>query len=136
VPRRAPGALIRYKEHVAGEVYPAHTDLTPNRLDPDGYLPKDVAAKSQLSWTEADVQPELRGFAYCDHVQNIDGLPSYINVAINMHRIVNRINGEVIEEYPPRATGNGRTRFDFALERDEYIYLYRDFGLVNIFGGL
>src|SRR5438445_11530962 len=28
MPRREPGALIRYKEQVAGAVYPARTDLT------------------------------------------------------------------------------------------------------------
>ena len=121
---------------MAGEVYPARTDLTPNRLGPDGYLPKEVAAKSLLSWAEAEARPELRGFAYCDKVPNIDGLPSFINVGMNLGRVVNRINGEVIQGYPPRATGAGRTSFSFALERDEYVYLYRDDGLVNIFGGL
>jgi hypothetical protein len=72
------------------------------------------------------MRPELRGFAYCDDVHNIDGHPSFIDVGLNLRRIVNRINGELIQEYPPRQAGNtGRTNFAFALERDEYVFFYR-----------
>jgi hypothetical protein len=133
LPRTAPGAQIRYTDRVAGAVYPARTDLTPNRLDPDGYLPKGVAW-SQLSLAEAETRPELRGFAYCDSVDNIDGLPSFITPSLN--KLVRRINGEVIQEYPRRADGLSESSHGFALERDEYVYFFRRYGLVNIFGGL
>jgi hypothetical protein len=135
--RREPGALIFFREYVAGTMFPSRTDLTPNLLDPDGHLPQEMAGKSLLSWSETELRPELRGFAYCDNVQNIDGLPSAISGTLNLYRFVNRINGEVIQEYPPRNAGkNGRTNFALALERDEYVYFYRNYGLSNIFGGL
>jgi hypothetical protein len=136
LPRHEPGALIMLRDYVSGTVYPARTDLTPNILAPDGQLPEAVAAKPYLSWAEAEMRPELRGFAYCDNVHNIDGLPSHISVSMSGLRLINRINGEAIQEYPPRPTGGGRGNFAFALERDEYVFFYRTYGLSDIFGGL
>jgi hypothetical protein len=136
LPRRKPGAQIFYTRRVAGAVFPARTDLTPNSLRRDGSLPSEIAARPFLSWADADLRPELRGFAYCNRVHNVIGLPTVIDLGANILRIVNRIDGQAIQEYPPRQIGHGRSNFDFAFERDEYVIFYRTYGLTSIFGGL
>jgi hypothetical protein len=134
LPRRQPGAGILYRRFVSGAVYPARSDVSFNRLDSEGNLPAELMAKPHLSWAEAEIRPELRGFAYCDRVENIANQPSSIKSQTLPY--VNRINAEAIQEYPPRQTGHGRSNFDIALERDEYIYFYRYYSVANIFGGL
>lgn len=130
LPRHAPGALILATGHVVGAVYPAKSDLSLNRLDVSGELPAEIKAKSRISYAEATVSPELKGFAYCDVVRNIDGVPSAINDPGNVY--ANRINGKQINE----ELGRFATNFDYAFERDEYVYFYKLYSLVNIFGGL
>lgn len=130
LPRRTPGALIFFPGHVVGAVYPATSDLSLNHLDTAGELPAELKAKSRLSWAEANTSPQLKGFAFCDIVDNISGKPSAINDPGNAN--ANRINGKQINEDLNRVT----TSFDYAFERDEYVYFYKRYSLVNIFGGL
>jgi len=129
-PRHMPGAVIFYKGHVAGDVYPAMSDLSLDRLDDAGELPSAIKAKSKKSYAEATVDPKLKGFAYCDVVDGIDGEPSAIGV---VQPLANRINGEPINDELMRYS----TNFDYAFERDEYVFFYKRYPLVNIvFGGL
>ncbi|WP_316184265.1 MULTISPECIES: hypothetical protein [unclassified Bradyrhizobium] len=130
LPRHKPGALIFFAGHVVGDVFPATSDLSLNRLDAAGQLPAEVKAKSRKSYADVNVRPELKGFAYCDVVWNIDGLPSEINDPGNPN--ANRINGQPINEELERHTGD----FDYAFERDEYVYFRKRYSLVNIFGGI
>ncbi|MGJ4947298.1 hypothetical protein [Bradyrhizobium sp. HKCCYLS20291] len=134
LPRLKAGAVMYRADDVAGAIYPARTDFTPNLLGPDGRLPPDIAAKTNVSWTATEVLPELRGFAYCDTLSNVTGFPSYIDWQLNLGRTVNRINGELIQE--AHEDGGGRTRSGAAIERDEYVYFFREYELVNILGGL
>jgi hypothetical protein len=130
LPRRKPGAMIFFTGHVVGALYPASSDLSLNRLDAAGELQADIKTKSRMSWAEATVSPQLEGFAYCDKVDNIDGIPSSINDPGKVY--VARINGELIDDELQRVVRN----FDFAFERDEYVYFNKVYSLVNIFGGL
>jgi hypothetical protein len=131
LPRRKPGAMIFFTGHVAGEVYPASSDLSLNRLDAAGELSAEINAKTRMGYSEANVSPELKGFATCDVVRNIAGVPSAINFPAG-RLYANRINGEQINEELQRSGSN----FDYAFERDENIYFYKDYSLVTIFGGL
>lgn len=130
LPRRRPGALIFFASNVVGDLYPASSDLSMNRLDAAGQLPAEIKAKARKSYADATVRPELKGFAFCDVVWNIDGLPSEISYPGNPN--ANRINGQQINEELNRATGD----FAYAFERDEYVHFYKRYSLVNIFGGL
>jgi hypothetical protein len=64
--RREPGAQIFFNRQVAGAVYPARSDLSINRLQPSGELSAEMKAKERLDYSAVEVQPELRGFAFCD----------------------------------------------------------------------
>jgi hypothetical protein len=130
LPRHKPGALIFFTGYVVGDVYPATSDLSLNRLDAAGQLPAEIEEKARKSYTDVNVSPELKGFAFCDVVWNIDGLPSAINAPGNPN--ANRINGQQINEELQRIT----TDFAYAFERDEYVYFYKRYLLMNIFGGL
>jgi len=131
LPRRKPGAVIFFGGHVVGEVYPASSDLSLNRLDAAGELPAEVKAKERMGYSEANVSPDLKGFALCDVVRNIDAVPSAINFPTG-RRYANRINGEQINEELQRSSSN----FDYAFARDEYVYFYKSYSLVSLFGGL
>lgn len=128
--RRKPGAQIFFTQRVVGDLYPASSDLSMNRLDAAGHLSGEIGAKARKSFAEVNVRPELKGFAYCDVVWNIDGLPSEINDPGNPN--ANRIDGQQIYETLYRKSGD----FDYAFERDEYVYFYNRYALVSIFGGL
>jgi hypothetical protein len=131
VPRRQPGAEIRFADRVVGDVYPARTDLSLNQLGSDGELPLAIKAKSKLSWSEAEVRPDLRGFAYCDAtIFRIAGVPDRLHD--NTAHYVNLINGVPIGEELEIVT----TNTDFAFERDEYVVFSRTYQLGDIFGGL
>jgi hypothetical protein len=129
--RRQPGAEISFARRVTGDVYPARTDLSLNRLGPDGQLPPEIEVKSRLSWSEAEVRPELKGFAFCDRgVFNVEGTPERLhNLSV---RKLNGVDGEPISE-ELQLVG---TNFDFAFERDERVVFYRNYQLADIFGGL
>lgn len=130
LPRHKPGALIFFADHVVGDVYPASSDLSMNRLDAAGQLSAEIRAKARKSYADVTVRPELKGFAFCEVVWNIDGVPSEISHPGNPN--ANRINGQQINEELNRVTGD----FAYAFERDEYVYFYKLYSLVNIFGGL
>ncbi len=130
LPRHKPGALIFFTGHVVGDLYPASSDLSFNHLDAAGELPAEIQTKSRRSYTDVNVRPELKGFAYCDVVWNIDGVPS--EISSNSNPNANRINGQPINEDLERHTGD----FDYAFERDEYVYFRKRYSFVNIFGGL
>ncbi|WP_420970807.1 hypothetical protein [Bradyrhizobium sp. B120] len=130
LPRHKPGALIFYTGHVVGDVYPASSDLSLNRLDDAGHLPAEIEAKPRKSHADVSVRPELKGFAFCDVVLNIAGLPSVISNFGNPN--ANRINGQQINEELNRVTGD----FGYAFERDQYIYFRERYSLVSVFGGL
>jgi hypothetical protein len=130
LPRRKPGAVIFFSSHVVGEVYPASSDLSLNRLDAAGELSAEINAKARMGYSEANVSPELKGFAFCDVVRNIEGVPSAINFPGRLY--ANRINGEQINEELQRSGSN----FDYAFARDENVYFYKSYSLVSIFGGL
>ncbi|QQO14351.1 hypothetical protein JJB99_34510 [Bradyrhizobium diazoefficiens] len=130
LPRHKPGALIFFKERVAGDVYPASSDLSMNRLDAAGLLPAEIRAKARKSYIDVNVGYKLKGFAFCDVVWNIDGLPSEINDPGNLN--ANRIDGQQINEELNRVTGD----FGHAFERDEYVFFRVRLSVANIFGGL
>lgn len=109
---------------------PASSDLSLNRLDAAGELSAEVKAKERMGYSEAKVSPELKGFALCDVVRNIDGLPSAINSAGRLY--ANRIDGKEISEELQRIGSN----FDYAFQRDENVYFYKSYSLVSLFGGL
>jgi hypothetical protein len=127
--RREPGAEIFFKRQVEGDVYPARTDLSINRLEPGGELPAEMKAKERLDYSAVEVQPELRGFAFCDaSVVSIDDVPKWPN----QYRYANRINGEQISEALPM---NG-LNYDIAFERDEYIIFLRTYEFATSFAKL
>ncbi len=130
LPRRRPGAVIFFTRHVVGDVFPANSDLSINRFDAAGELPPEINAKARMDYAEVNVSPELKGFAFCDVVRNIDSVPFAINDPGRLY--ANRINGEQIDEELQRVGSN----FDYAFERDENVYFYKNYSLVNIFGGL
>jgi hypothetical protein len=132
LPRRKPGAVMVFNRYVVGEVYPASSDLSLNRLDAAGELLPEIKSKSEMSRADAIVRPQLKGFAYCDVVDNIDDIPTFINDpgAGYMNRM--KINGEAINEDLSRIASTTET----AYERDKYVYFYKIYSLVNIFGGL
>lgn len=130
LPRHRPGALIFFTGQVVGDVYPASSDLSMNRLDAAGQLSAEIRAKARMSYADVSVRPELKGFAFCDVVGNIDGVPSEISYPGNPN--ANRINGQQINEDLNRVTGD----FAYAFERDQYVYFYKRYSLANIFGGL
>jgi hypothetical protein len=130
VPRHKPGGLVVYRSHVIGDAYPAASDLSLDRLGATGELPEEIREKSPRSWEEATVEPKLRGFAYCDIVNNIQDMPAAVRVLGQTY--VNRVNGEPINDELVRVA----TNFDYAFERDEYVFFYKSYPLVNIRGGL
>jgi hypothetical protein len=127
--RREPGAEIFFNRQVEGDVYPARTDLSINRLEPGGELPAAMRAKERLDYSAVEVQPELRGFAFCDSsVISIKNVPKWPN----QYRYANRINGEQISE----VLGKHGTNYDIAFERDEYILFLRTYEFANGFANL
>ena len=130
VARHEPGGLVVYARHVGGDLYPAKSDISLDRLDDAGELPAEIKAKSRKSWADATVDPKLKGFAYCDRVSNIDGEPSSISV---IQLLATRINGEPISE---EALTWHQDQFDYAFERDEYVFFYKLYPMVSLFSGL
>jgi hypothetical protein len=133
LPRRAAGAVIFYNQRVEGDLYPAKTDLTINRLTPDGELPAEARTKEKLDWSAAEIKPQLRGFAWCNGPEpgvTIADLPP--RVFSNNNRNVNRINGEAISE----KLQSYSTNFNIAFERDEYVVFSRNYQLASSFGAL
>jgi hypothetical protein len=128
VSRHKPGGLVVYTGHVGGDLYPAASDLSIDRLDAAGEMLPEIKAKQRKSWADATVDPNLKGFAYCDIADNIDNTPA----AINSHSNANRVNGEPISDELTRVG----TNFDYAFERDESVFFYKVYPLVNIWGGL
>jgi hypothetical protein len=127
LPRRQPGAQIFFIRHLVGEIYPAWSDRTIGRLDEKGQYPTAVSGKPRPIWAEADVRPGMRGFAYCDGVNNIDGLPYSGRFSFE-----SRVNGQPISDELERPPTNP---FPF-YERDEFLFLHESYSLVNIRGGL
>jgi hypothetical protein len=103
--------------------------------DPCGYLPDrhrpgiDVMGKKSSLRAEAKVDPQLKGFAYCDVVNDIDEVPSAVEV---FQPLANRISDKPISDELMRVD----TNFDYALEPDEFVFLYKVYPLVKIWGGL
>ncbi|MDH6259669.1 hypothetical protein [Bradyrhizobium sp. BR13661] len=129
--RREPGAVIFFNRQVEGDVYPAHTDLSINRLEPSGELPAEMNAKERLDYSAAEIKPELRGFAFCDSsIVSIDGAPQW--PPKYLYRNANRINGEAISEQ----LAKWGTNYFFAFERDEYIIFLRMYELASSFAKL
>lgn len=130
LPRRQPGAVIFFKRYVAGDLYPARIDRSVNLLRADGELPSDIKAQAEPPRIEAEVRPELRGFAYCDDtvfkIEEVPGgfygTPAYLS----------EINGKAInEKFQSWSRGSS---LDF--ERDEFAILPRRYQIGSIFGGL
>ena len=129
VSRHRPGGLVFYTNHVGGDVYPATSDFSLDRLDSSGELPREIKEKSKKSYAEATVDPKLKGFAYCDVVDGIDGEPSATGL---LQPLANRINSEPINDEVRNGIG-----FDYAFERDVYAFFYKRYPLINIvLGGL
>jgi hypothetical protein len=138
--RRQPNAVVGshkpppgsadFNDHpVSGDLYPARTDLSLDRLDDGGELLPEIKAKPQLSWSEVQVKPELRGFAYCERtVFSIASLPDQLFK--NGYRYLNKINGETVEQQVV-STSEGT-----AFERDEYAIFPHTYQIGSIFGGL
>lgn len=131
VARHKPGGLVLHPKHVIGDIYPAASDLSLDRLDAAGNLPVEIKTKSKKNYAEATIDPKLKGFAYCDRVDAIDGVPSEATV---LQPLANRINGEAISE---DALTWHQAGFNYAFDRDEYVFFYKLYPLVSIaFGGL
>ncbi|KJC40905.1 hypothetical protein [Bradyrhizobium sp. LTSP857] len=129
--RREPGAVIFFNRQVEGDVYPAHTDLSINKLEPTGELPAELSAKERLDYSAAETKPELRGFAFCDSsIVSIDGAPQWPSKYL--YRNANRIDGEAISEQ----LAKWGTNYDIAFERDEYIIFLRTYELASGFAKL
>jgi hypothetical protein len=131
VARHKPGGLVARTSHVVGDLYPAASDFSLDRLDADGELPAEIKVKPKKSYADVTIDPKLKGFAYCDRVQGINGVSSSIG---NSVPAMNRINGDPISDDALTWHPFG---FDYAFERDEYVFFYKAYPLVNIvFGGL
>jgi hypothetical protein len=131
LPTSKPEVRFLSKDSAVGALYPAKSDLSFDRLDDSGELPAEIKAKSRKSYAEVNVDPQLKGFAYCDMVPYVGEVPSAVSVN---QRLADRINGELINE---ALSGNGNISFDHAFERDEYVIFQRSYWLANIvFGGL
>jgi len=129
--RREPGAVIFFSRQVEGDVYPAHTDLSINRLEPTGELAAEMRAKERLDYSAAEIKPELRGFAFCDSsIVSINGAPQW--PPKYLYRNVNRVNGEAISEQLAKYG----TNYSIAFERDEYIIFLRIYELASSFAKL
>jgi hypothetical protein len=127
--RREPGAEIFFNRNVEGDVYPARSDLSINRLEPSGELSAEMKAKERLDYSAVEIQPGLRGFAFCDtSVISIGGVPKWPN----QYRYANRINGQQISE----TLMEQGTNYDIAFERDEYILFFRTYELASGFAKL
>lgn len=132
LPANRPEVKFLSKNSAVGALYPAKSDLSLNRLDDAGELPHEIKVKSRKSYAEADVDPKLRGFLYCDRVQNISGVPSAVSV---IQPLANRINGDSISE--EALSWHEGNRFLDIFERDEYVIFDRVYSLVDVvFGGL
>jgi hypothetical protein len=124
-----PGSVDFNVHPVSGDLYPARTDLSLNRLDDGGELLPEIKAKPQLSWSEVQVEPELRGFAYCERtIFSIASLPGQLFK--NGYRYLNKINGATVEQQVVSTTEGT------AFERDEYAIFPHTYQIGSIFGGL
>lgn len=130
LPRRQPGAVIFFKRYVAGDVYPARIDRSVNLLRADGELPPEIKAKPEPPRIDAEMRPDLRGFAYCDDtVFKIEEMPGgFYGTPVYL----SEINGKAINE----ERESWREGPDLVFEHDEYVALPRRFQIGNIFGGL
>lgn len=134
VARHKPGGLVFYTRRVEGDVYPATSDLSFDRLDGDGEPPPEIKAKAEKSYADATVDPKLKGFAYCDRVGNIADLPSAIRIVPREGKpqpLANRVNGAPIIDELAQPVSN----FDYAFDRDEYVFFYRVYPMINVLSG-
>jgi hypothetical protein len=129
VARHTPGGHVLRTRHVIGDVYPAVSDFSLDRLGSDGELPVEIKAKPKKAYADVTVEPKLKGFAYCDRVRGIDGVPLSIG---NSVPAMNRINGDPVSE---DALTWHKFGFDYAFERDEYVFFYKFYPLVDILSG-
>jgi hypothetical protein len=131
LPRHKPGAEIFYGGRVSGDVYPATSDISLNLLNEAGELPSEIKAKAKKSYADVIVDPKLRGFAYCDSVYNVAATPA--DISLNQ-LMTDRVNGEQISEDALRWH---EWQFKYAFERDEYVFFFKRYPMVNaVFGGL
>lgn len=130
LPRRQPGAVIFFKRYVAGDVYPARIDRSVNLLRADGQLPSEIKAKPEPPRIDAEMRPDLRGFAYCDDtVFKIEEMPGgFYGTPVYL----SEINGKAINE----ERESWREGPDLVFEHDEHVVLPRRYQIGNIFGGL
>jgi hypothetical protein len=128
--RRAPGALIFFSARVAGDVYPARSDLTLSKLDQDGNFPPNILAKPRLVWADAEIKSDLLGFGYCDRVHDIANLPFYNRGPATQYE--NRINRQAIDSKLFRPINEPSV----VLQGDEYMFFYRPYTINTLFGGL
>jgi hypothetical protein len=131
VARHKPGGLVGRTSHVVGDLYPAASDLSLNRLDGTGHMPDEIKLKLKKSFADVAVDLKLKGFAYCDRADAIDGVPLE---ATALQPLANRINGESVSE---DALTWHMVDFDYAFERDDHVIFYKLYPLVHaVFGGL
>ena len=131
VARHKPGGVVAPTSRVVGDLYPAASDLSLDRLDGTGNLPDEIKSKSKKSHADVTIGPKLKGFAYCDRADNIDGVPTD---ATALQPLVDRIDGETVSE---DALTSHPAGFDYAFERDDHVFFYKSYPLVNaVFGGL
>ena len=117
-----------------GAIYPVLTDVTLNNLGPDDRLRPDLASKAKLTFADAQVRPELRGFVHC----YVDGTTSRTNsprVFPLRGPYVFRVNGQEIFETIPGRMSVGSLSYLY-FERDSHVHKGVLFGLATIFGGL
>jgi hypothetical protein len=119
LPTSQPEVKFLSKDSAVGALYPARTDVSLNRLDDAGELPQEIKTKARKSYADVTVDPKLKGFAYCDRIQNIADTPATISL---LQLLADRINGEPISE---DALTWHESQFDHAFERDEYVFFYQ-----------
>lgn len=130
LPPYMPEVKFLSKNSAIGALYPARSDVSFNRLDDSGELTAEIKAKARKSWSNANIDPQFKGFAYCDLVDNIADTPSAVSY---LQLLDSRVNSEPISE---AALTWREAQFDYAFERDEYVFFSRTYPLVSIFGGL
>jgi hypothetical protein len=128
-PPNKPEVKFLSKDSAVGALYPALSDVSLNRLDQAGELPPEIKAKTIKSFADVTIDPKLKGFAYCDTEYNIAGKPSNIGLQL----LTSRVNGESISE---DTLTRREWSFDYAFERDEYVFFFRRYPMADAFGGL
>lgn len=130
LPPHLPDVKFLSKNSAVGALYPARSDVSFNRLDDSGELSAEVKEKPRKSWSDVNIDPKLKGFAYCDLVNNVADTPHSVSY---LQLLDSRVNGEPISEAALRWH---ESQFGYAFEQDEYVFFSRTYPLVSIFGGL